>query len=257
MAEETAGAGAVVEELRGLTTEKLLEAIGQEAQPSHRPLYDFHTHTFLSDGVLSPIELIRRAIVSGYSALGIADHCGAGTMARVIEETATEAELALRHWNFRVFPGVELTHVPASSVAELAAEAKRLGASHVVVHGESPVEPVEPGTNRAAVSCPDVDVLAHPGLLTAEEAQIAAETGVFIEITAKDGHSLGNGRVAALAREAGADCLLNSDSHLPSHLLTPDFARTVALAAGVLEEELDTLLRANPEELIARIEARR
>ena len=24
-------------------------------------LFDFHTHTFLSDGVLSPIELMRRA----------------------------------------------------------------------------------------------------------------------------------------------------------------------------------------------------
>ena len=26
-------------------------------------MYDFHTHTFLSDGVLSPVELIRRAHV--------------------------------------------------------------------------------------------------------------------------------------------------------------------------------------------------
>jgi histidinol phosphatase-like PHP family hydrolase len=220
-------------------------------------IYDFHTHTFLSDGVLSPIELIRRAIVNGYAALGIADHCGAGTMARVIEETTSEAELALRHWNFRVFPGVELTHVPAASIAELAAEAKRLGAAHVVVHGESPVEPVEPGTNLAAVSCPDVDILAHPGLLTAEEARIAAETGVFVEITAKDGHSLGNGRVCALARDAGADCLLNSDAHLPSHLLTAEFARTVASGAGVSEEELGLILRVNPECLIGRIEGRR
>ncbi|MBM3501444.1 MAG: histidinol phosphate phosphatase domain-containing protein [Armatimonadetes bacterium] len=220
-------------------------------------MYDFHTHTFLSDGVLSPIELIRRAVVNGYTALGIADHCGAGTMARAIEETTSDAELALQHWNFRVFPGVELTHVPASAIGELAAEAKRLGASHVVVHGESPVEPVEPGTNLAAVRCPDVDILAHPGRLTMEEAQIAAQTGVFIEVTAKDGHSLGNGGVVAMAREAGAECILDSDTHLPSHLLTPEFARTVAQAAGVLEGELDTLLRANPEKLIARIEARR
>ncbi|MBM3473375.1 MAG: histidinol phosphate phosphatase domain-containing protein [Armatimonadetes bacterium] len=219
-------------------------------------MYDFHTHTFLSDGVLSPIELTRRAIVNGYAALGIADHCGAGTMARAIEETTSEAELAFRHWNFRVFAGVELTHVPASSVAELAAEAKRLRATHVVVHGESPVEPVEPGTNLAAVSCPDVDILAHPGLLTAEEARIAAETGVFLEITAKDGHSLGNGRVYALAREAGADCLLNSDTHVPSHLLTAEFVRTVASGAGVTEEELGLILRVNPERLIERIEAR-
>ena len=40
----------------------------------------------------------------------------------------------------------------------------------LVLRDQRPVEPVEPGTNLAAASCPDVDVLAHPGLLTAEEA---------------------------------------------------------------------------------------
>jgi histidinol phosphatase-like PHP family hydrolase len=98
-----------------------------------------------------------------------------------------------------------------------------------------------------------VDVLAHPGLLTEEEARIAADTGVFIEITAKEGHSLGNGRVYALARAAGAQVILDSDTHLPDHLLTPEFARRVALAAGVPAEELDTVLRVNPEKLLARM----
>lgn len=220
-------------------------------------LHDFHTHTFLSDGVLSPIELIRRAIVNGYTTLGIADHVGAATLARVVEEVARDADLARQHWNFPVYPGVELTHVPADSIPELAAKAKRLGASLVVVHGESPVEPVEPGTNMAAVRCPDVDLLAHPGLLTAEEARIAAEVGVFIEITAKEGHSLGNGRVYSTAQGAGARCLLSSDTHVPSQLLTIEFARTVALGAGVPEDQLDALLCHNPRLLIARIEGRR
>ncbi|MGQ9732009.1 MAG: histidinol phosphate phosphatase domain-containing protein [Candidatus Zipacnadales bacterium] len=223
----------------------------------HLPLYDFHTHTFLSDGDLSPIELMRRAMVNGYTALGIADHVGAGNMLRAIQEAQRDAELAREHWNFRVYVGVELTHVPASAIATLAAHAKALGATHVCVHGESPVEPVEPGTNRAAVECPDVDILAHPGLLTLEEARIAAETGVFIEITSKEGHSLGNGRVHTRASEAGARCVLNSDTHLPHHLLNPKMARTVALAAGVIEGDLDTILRVNPELLIERIEKRR
>jgi putative hydrolase len=218
-----------------------------------REVYDFHTHTFLSDGVLSPIELIRRATVKGYGAIGLADHVGAATMERVIREAASDCELAARHWNFRAFPGVELTHVPAASIAELAARAKLLGATHVVVHGESPVEPVEPGTNRAAVECKDVDILAHPGLLTLDEALLAARNGVFVEITAKEGHSLGNGRVYSLARQAGALCVLSSDTHLPDHILTPDFARTVALAAGALEKDLNAILAANPAKLVARI----
>ena len=41
-------------------------------------MFDFHTHTFLSDGVLAPIELIRRAIHAGYRAMAITDHVGPG-----------------------------------------------------------------------------------------------------------------------------------------------------------------------------------
>ena len=41
-------------------------------------MYDFHTHTFLSDGVLSPMELIRRAHVRGYRAMAVTDHVGLG-----------------------------------------------------------------------------------------------------------------------------------------------------------------------------------
>jgi histidinol phosphatase-like PHP family hydrolase len=220
-------------------------------------VYDFHTHTFLSDGVLSPIELIRRCIVVGYGALGIADHCGASTMERLITEVRRDSELAARYWGFQVLAGVELTHVPAASIAELAAQAKGLGADHVVVHGESPVEPVEPGTNLAAASCPEVDVLAHSGLLSPEAAQAAAENGVFIEVTAKDGHSLGNGHIVRTALAAGAKMIVNSDTHLPGHLLTAEFARRVALCAGLPEGELQQVLVDHPEELIARAIARR
>jgi len=48
---------------------------------------------------------------------------------------------------------------------KLARKAKKLGAQIIVVHGETLVEPVIKGTNWSAVNCPDVDVLAHPGLI--------------------------------------------------------------------------------------------
>lgn len=215
-------------------------------------VYDFHSHTFLSDGVLSPIELIRRCIVKGYAALGISDHSGASTLERFIRELKLDADLAARYWNFPVLAGVELTHVPAASIPELARAAKELGADHVVVHGESPVEPVEPGTNLAAASCPDVDILAHPGLLTAEEAAAAAATGVFVEVTAKDGHSLGNGNVVLVCREAGAKMVVDSDTHLPGHLLTAESARRVALCSGLREDELQAVLLDHPRQLLQR-----
>ena len=156
-------------------------------------LYDFHTHTFLSDGVLLPIELIRRAVVAGYTALGVTDHASAGNLKSVLDVLVAECRLAEKHWEIRALPGVELTHVPPEAIAELVQEARATGAQLVVVHGESPVEPVAPGTNLAAVSCPDVDLLAHPGLLTPEEADLAARHGVFLELTARGGHALGNG----------------------------------------------------------------
>ncbi len=43
-------------------------------------MYDFHTHTFLSDGVLSPVELIRRALARGYRAMALTDHVGLGNV---------------------------------------------------------------------------------------------------------------------------------------------------------------------------------
>ena len=219
-------------------------------------LYDFHTHTTLSDGVLLPMELIRRCIVRGYSALGIADHSSASTMSRVIREVRRDCELAERFWGFTALTGIELTHVPAASIGELATEAHGIGASYVIVHGQSPVEPVEPGTNLAAVSCKDVDILAHPGDLTEEEARLAAENGVFIEITAKEGHSLGNGRVARVAMEAGASMLVNSDAHGPEGLLTEEFARRVARLAGLDEPFLHQTLVDNPQRLIERARSR-
>lgn len=215
-------------------------------------LYDFHTHTMLGDGVLSPVELIRRAIVAGYGALGISEHCGMGMMARLLSEVRADCELAHKHWGFLALPGVELTHVPAGAVAELAAEARRLGAAFVVVHGESPIEPVEPGTNLAAACCPEVDILAHPGLLDEETAAAAAANGVFLEITAKFGHNAGNGRVVEMARRAGARLLLGSDAHEPGHLLSHDYALTVLLGAGLSPEEASQVIEANAREMLDR-----
>ena len=137
-------------------------------------LYDFHTHSFLSDGVLSPVELIRRAHVNGYTAIAVTDHAGAGNLEQLLEALRRECELVNRHWPILALPGVELTHIPAASVSALARQARAAGAAIVSVHGETVVEPVEPGTNRAAVDCEDVDVLAHPGLLDPQDAARAA-----------------------------------------------------------------------------------
>jgi histidinol phosphatase-like PHP family hydrolase len=219
-------------------------------------LYDFHTHSFFSDGELLPTELIRRAIVKGYSAIAITDHASASNIQSLIEQVRRDSDLVKQEWKFNVLVGVELTHCPARSISRLAAEAKEAGADIVVVHGETLVEPVPPGTNQASVECCDVDILAHPGLLTIQQAALAVENGVFLEVTSRRGHCLGNGNTVVLAREAGAKILINSDTHSPDDLHTEEFAKTVGLGAGLSALELAIVMDKNPLELLQRVVAR-
>jgi putative hydrolase len=219
-------------------------------------IYDFHTHSTLSDGELSPIELIRRAAVTGYRAVGVTDHAGIGALRRFAQELGDDCALARDRWDITALPGVELTHLPATAVAEGARAAKEAGLWLVVVHGETISEPVEKGTNLAAVSCPDVDILAHPGLITGEEAALAARNGVFLELSAKPNHCAANGHVARMARLAGARLIVNSDSH-SLEFLTEEQARRIVLGAGLEEKDVEQILRVNPQFLLERVLAAR
>ncbi len=216
-------------------------------------LYDFHTHTSLSDGDLSPIELVRRAVVNGYTAVALTDHASPGEMGRIISETAAVCALARAQWDILAIPGIELTHIPAGAIAEAAARAKEMGAWLVVVHGETIVEPVEKGTNLAALRSPHVDILAHPGLLSPEEAELAVTNNIFLEISARKGHCLTNGHVASLAGRTGARLLLNSDAHRPDDLLTTSLAKATATGAGLDSAAVQAILNTNPQELLKRL----
>ena len=216
-------------------------------------MYDFHTHTFLSDGVLAPVELIRRAHHIGYRVIAVTDHVGPGNLEFVLKTLIKECEAASSRWDILALPGVEITHTPKEDIAPLANEARYMGAKVVNVHGETVVEPVEPGTNMAAVSSKSVDILAHPGLVTPEEARVAARNGVFLEVSARKGHSFTNGHVVKVAQEAGARMVLDSDAHAPEDLLTREFAMMVALGAGLDDEEAYALLETGPRDLLAKV----
>jgi len=218
-------------------------------------VYDFHTHTSLSDGVLSPIELIRRAAVNNYAAIALTDHAATGTMERIIRETIEVCALARSYWNILAIPGIELTHLPVQAIAETAKRAKELGALIVMVHGETIIEPVEKGTNLAALQSPHVDLLSHPGLLTLEEAQLAAVNGIFLEISARKGHSLTNGLIASLAQRAGAKLLLNSDAHSEQDLLTESLADAIIHGAGLDDGACYQIRNVNPQALIKKLPA--
>ncbi|MCD7896700.1 MAG: histidinol phosphate phosphatase domain-containing protein [Planctomycetaceae bacterium] len=208
---------------------------------------DFHTHTILSDGAFTPAESVRRAQVAGYRMLGLADHSDLATLSVQMPQVIRVAEAENRSGSgLTVFPGTEITHVRPDQMAEAVALARSLGAWFVVVHGETLMEPVAPGTNRAAILA-GADILAHPGLITREEAALAAERGVKLEISGKRGHNVANGHVARLARECGATLIFGSDAHTVGDMPTRAFAEKIALAAGLDQEDVDRLFATGRE----------
>ena len=207
-------------------------------------LYDLHTHTILSDGEMLPIELVRRMAVLGYTTVAITDHVDTSNVVSVVK-TLLNVQESARLFGVRLLCGVEITHVPPSQIALVARQAREAGAEIVVVHGESPVEPVAPGTNHAACTCPDVNVLAHPGLITIEDARLAHENGIALEITSRGGHNRTNGYVALVAREAACQIVVDSDAHAPHDLLDKESKLIVAQGAGLTAAETAGIMSLN------------
>ena len=215
-------------------------------------MIDLHTHTLLSDGQLLPSELVRRAVVKGYTALAITDHVDLSNIDWVISRLIKDCRELKKSFQIEIIPGAEITHVPPESIRSMAEEARRLGAKLVVVHGETIVEPVAPQTNRNALQSP-IDILTHPGLITEEEVALAKKNGIMLEITARKGHCLTNGHVAKMALKVGAGLVLNTDGHGPDDLITDEQARSIALGAGLAENDF-LQITLNAQELIKRVQ---
>lgn len=211
-------------------------------------MIDLHTHSILSDGELLPSELVRRAMVQDYTAIAITDHVDFTNIEYVVDGIK-KARYLEEVWDIRVLAGVEITHVPPQKIRELVALARELGTEIVVVHGETLAEPVIPGTNRAAIEA-GADILAHPGLITKEDAMLAAEVGVCLEITARCGHNRANGHVVRIAQEVGADMIVGTDSHSPGDLITDKEALEIAMGAGLSEKHALNVLFSKPLNLI-------
>ena len=203
-------------------------------------MIDLHTHSFFSDGELIPSELIRRAEAIGYKAIAITDHVDASNIDLVVPQIVKAIRKLREYLSIEALPGAEITHAPPQTIPDLVKEARKLGAKIVVVHGETLVEPVRPGTNRAAIEA-GADILAHPGLISEEDLLFAKEKGVTLEITARKGHSLSNGYVAKEAMRLGVRLCINTDSHSPSDLITKEFASKILLGSGIENTRLDQI----------------
>ena len=203
-------------------------------------IIDLHTHSLFSDGELLPAELIRRAEASGYKAIAITDHVDPSNIDFVIPRIVNVIKKIKQHISIEAIPGAEITHVPPHIIPEIVKEARHLGAKIVVVHGETIVEPVTPGTNRAAIEA-NADILAHPGIISTEDLLLAKEKGVTLEITSRKGHSLSNGYVAKEAMKFGVPLCINTDAHSPSDFITMEMAIKILHASGIEGNRIDMI----------------
>lgn len=75
--------------------------------------YDLHSHSTASDGILTPTELVQRAVAQGVDVLALTDH---DTLSGV-----KEAKSAAEHLPIRLIAGVEISVLWADKVFHLAA----------------------------------------------------------------------------------------------------------------------------------------
>jgi histidinol phosphatase-like PHP family hydrolase len=212
---------------------------------------DLHTHSIFSDGELIPAESAQRAYAAGYTTIAITDHADYSNIDFIIPRMIRAATRITLRGKIQVIPGLELTHVDPADISTLAVEARGLGAKIIVVHGETLIEPVPPGTNLAAIEA-GVDILAHPGLITEEEVRLAAEKGVCLEITTRRGHALANGHVAQMARKYPVKLVLNNDAHAPGDFVGIKMATRIARGAGLSDEEIAVMFD-NSQKLVQRL----
>jgi histidinol phosphatase-like PHP family hydrolase len=176
--------------------------------------------------------MVAAAERRGYHAYAITDHARNGDPGYrdVVTAVRDEVERLAPQTPVHLFAGVEVTDFEPARIPQVAEEVRRAGAEVVVVHGECLVLDVATGTNAAAVRSPGVDILAHPGLLSEEDAEVAERHGIYVEISARHGADYANGHVYRVARRVGAPIIVNSDAHEEAGLLS--HAKVAALVRG-------------------------
>jgi len=184
-------------------------------------MFDLHTHSLLSDGLLLPSEVAARYAHLGYKVIAITDHADYSNIDFIIDAILKFS----RHWpknaKIKVLPGIELTHLPPEQFKPLAKYARKKGIKVIVAHGQTLAEPVFTGTNKSALEA-DIDILAHPGKIKEEELILAKKRKIFLEVTARKGHLNTNSYVIKQALKYDAKLIINTDSHSPKDILSPN-----------------------------------
>ena len=197
---------------------------------------DLHMHTTVTDGRADAETMAIAARASGLQYIAITDHSRAVAMANGLDETAAlEHARTIRQLNDRlegitVLAGIECDIKPDGSM-DLAEDClAELDIVIASVHSAFALEP-DRMTDRLlrAISCPWVDVLAHPTgrlILKREPYRFdvdrvfsaAAAAGVAIEINAQVDRLDLDDVLARTAHDRGVKIIIDSDAHSPTAL---------------------------------------
>ena len=218
-----------------------------------RKMYDFHIHSIWSDGELVPAEIARRYKVLGYEAIAITDHADNTNLELILNNMAAPLGELSDAFDMKIIPGIELTHIPPGMLDGLVKRARKLGAKIIIVHGETTAEPVARGTNEKALRNKYVDILSHPGNITKEDAELARENGIYLELSYRKGHNTTNRHVASIAQEVGAGMVINSDAHSPDDIMTKEDILAVAKSARLTEKNTEMVVSVNPGAILRSI----
>jgi putative hydrolase len=203
-------------------------------------MFNLHCHSLLSDGVLLPSEIAVRYQALGYKAIAITDHADYSNIKSTVKAILEFVQNWPKNSQIKVLAGIELTHLPLEQFKPLAKYARSQGIKVIVAHGETLVEPVIKGTNGAALEA-DIDILAHPGLINEEDAQLAKEKNIFLEITSRKGHCDTNGHVVEAGLKCGAKLIINNDSHTPEDITGLEDLIKTGLKSGLSQKEIDKI----------------
>ena len=205
-------------------------------------MFDFHIHVNCSggrDGLL-PSEAMRLAKCAGFRAVGLIVRADPSTLPILLPTLKTLVKTCSLYADIEAFAGVELVHVPPALLPDAVGQAREQGAALILAHGES-----IPRQLADVVETAGVDILAHPGLITVEDAQLAAEKGVLLELNTAPRHCLANGHIVRMAERFGCELLLNSDASSSADFESPDVTQALrkaaALGAGLDAEGLSRL----------------
>ncbi len=222
------------------------------------PKFDFHTHTYYSDGRSGPLEMVEAAEARGLEAVAITDHgpeLHVGVLRGKVKHMLRDIEMAREQAAIPVLKGMEVNVVDQEGRVDLEPELEKMLDLRIIsIHtlGEL-VDPREAAREylermKKAVTNRKFDVLGHPfhyhqnllPYLPRQEIEnfvkLLARRGMAVEVNVK--YRAPDEEFLALCLREGVKLSVGSDAHSPADVGKIDWAISILRKIGARREDL-------------------